>query len=50
MKIELKRDTIVRHKGGEILDVPEEEARRLMAFGLASAVRETPKKKTTVKK
>lgn len=49
MKIKLTRDTIVRHKGGEILEVSEEEGRRLIAFGLASAHEEKPKK-TTKKK
>lgn len=37
MKIQLTRDTIVRHKAGEILELPEEECRRLIAFGNASS-------------
>lgn len=43
MKIQLTRDTIVRHKAGEILELPEEECRRLIAFGNASPA---PEKKT----
>lgn len=35
MKVVLKRDTIVRHGAGEILDLPEVEAKRLIAFGNA---------------
>lgn len=49
MKIQLERDTIVRHKAGEVLELPEEECRRLMAFGLASPVAEEPKKTTRKK-
>lgn len=45
MTIRLTRDTIVRHKGGEILEVTEEEGRRLIALGLASCEEEKPKKK-----
>lgn len=44
MKIKLTRDTIVRHKGGEILEVSNEEGRRLIAFGLASEAEDQPKK------
>ncbi len=44
MKVELKHDTIVRHKQGEILDLPKEEAGRLIALGTASAVKEETKK------
>lgn len=50
MKIKLTRDTIVRHKGGEILDVSEEEGRRLIAFGLASLQTDEEKPKKNTKK
>lgn len=49
MKIQLTRDTIVRHKAGEILELPEEECRRLIAFGNASEVVEEKKTKKTKK-
>lgn len=49
MKIRLARDTVVLHKGGELLEVPAEEGRRLIAFGLASEVKEEKAKKTTKK-
>lgn len=45
MKVKLTRDTIVRHKAGEILDVAPEEARRLIAFGNAAEEKETAPKK-----
>ena len=38
MKVELKRDTIVRFSKGTVLEVSEEEASRLIAFGNAVAV------------
>lgn len=44
MKVRLKRDTIVRHKAGEILELPEAEGRRLIAFGLAAVEEEKPKR------
>lgn len=45
MKVELKRDTIVRFSKGAVLEVSEEEASRLIAFGNAVAVeKEEPKK------
>lgn len=46
MKIQLKRDAIVRHKAGEVLELPETESRRLIAFGSAVPVDEEPKKTT----
>lgn len=52
MKIELKRDTIVRFSKGTVLEVSEKEASRLIAFGNAVAVKE-PKletKKTETKR
>jgi len=52
MKIELTHDTSVRYPKGTILDLPEEEAKRLMCFNNAVAVEEEakPKKATTRKK
>lgn len=56
MKVELKHDTIVRFPKGTVLEVSEEEAHRLIAFGNAvmvekavSAPTETAAKKTTKK-
>ena len=43
MKVVLKRDTIVRHKAGEVVEVSEEEAKRLLAYNLAE-VKKTTKK------
>ena len=40
MKVTLARDTSVRMKKGTVIDVTEEEAKRLFAFHLAT---ETPK-------
>lgn len=45
MKIKLKHDTIVRFPKDTVLDVSEEEAKRLIAFGNAEKVEEKPKKK-----
>lgn len=45
MKVELKRDTVVRFSKGTVLEVSEEEASRLIAFGNAVAVKE-PKPET----
>lgn len=45
MKVKLTRDTAVRHKGGEVLEVTAEEGRRLIAFGLASEAKEEKTKK-----
>lgn len=56
MKVELKHDTIVRFPKGTVLEVSEEEAHRLIAFGNAVMVEkavsgptETAAKKTTKK-
>jgi hypothetical protein len=48
MKVELLHDTVVRFQKGEILEVSEEEGKRLIAFGNAKPVKE-PAKKTTKK-
>ena len=45
MKVELKHDTIVRFSKGTILEVSEQEASRLIAFGNAVKVKE-PEEKT----
>lgn len=55
MKVTLTQDTRVRFSAGTVLEVPAEEAERLIAFSLAEAVKEEkqPKpvaKKTTAKK
>lgn len=50
MKIKLLHDTIVRHKAGEVIEVEEAEAKRLMAFNNAvkvEAKEEKPKKKAS---
>lgn len=48
MKIKLKRDTLVRHQSGTVLEVSDAEARRLIALGNAESVaEEEPKPKTT---
>lgn len=46
MKVILTRDTTVRMKKGTIVDVPEEEAKRLKAFGNAEDVPKQTKKGT----
>ena len=38
MKVELKRDTIVRFPKGTVLEVSDEEAARLIAFGNAVVI------------
>lgn len=45
IKIELLRDTIVRHPKGTVVEVTEEEAKRLIAFGNGKKA-EAPKKAT----
>lgn len=45
-RVRLTRDTSVRHKAGEILEVTAEEGRRLIAFGLAKEEPKRKKKKT----
>jgi len=48
MKIKLTRDTIVRFEAGKVLDVSEEEAKRLFAFKNAvPAEEEKPAPKKT---
>lgn len=44
MKVKLTRDTIVRFPADTILEVADEEGKRLMAFGNATEVK--PEKKT----
>lgn len=43
MKIKLLRDTVVRFQGGTVIEVSEEEAKRLIAFRNAEPVKETKK-------
>ena len=43
MKVMIKRDTLVRVSAGEILELPETEAKRLMVLGNAEAVEEKKK-------
>lgn len=45
MKIELTKDTAVRFAKGTVLEVTEEEARRLMMLRNAKEVTEKKKKK-----
>lgn len=46
MKIRLLHDAAVRFPAGTVLDVPEGEAKKLIAFNNAEeAKKETPKKK-----
>lgn len=44
MKVRLLHDASVRHSQGEILEVSEKEAARLIAFRNAEAVEETAEK------
>lgn len=51
MKIKLTHDTIVRFPAGSVLEVSEEEAKRLMAFSNAvPAEAEKPAEKPKAKK
>lgn len=51
MKVKITHDTLVRFPMGAILDLPEEEAKRLMSLGNAeTVVEEKPKKASTRKK
>lgn len=51
MKVEIKRDTIVRFGKGSVIEVADEEGKRLISFGNAAEVKEEPKpKKKTTKK
>lgn len=47
MTVKLVHDTLVWHKQGEILELPEKEGRRLIAFGNALPVEEKKEKKKT---
>ena len=50
MKIKLTHDTSVRFRKGDVLEVEEAEAKRLIAFNNAVQEKEEePKKKTTKK-
>lgn len=44
MKVEILRDTLVRVNKGAVIEVPEAEGRRLMAFHNAVEVKEPAKK------
>ena len=46
MIVKLVHDTLVWHKQGEILELPEKEGRRLIAFGNALPEEKKEKKKT----
>ena len=55
MKVEILRDTVVRHPKGEIVEVSEQEAARLIVFGNAKKVEvkaeaPAPAKKPAAKK
>lgn len=55
MKVRTLRDNVLTlNKKGTILDIPENEARRLLFIGVVEEVKEEPKrepaKKTTTKK
>lgn len=52
MKVEIKRDTIVRFGKGSVIEVADEEGKRLISLGNAAEVKEKPKpkKKETKKK
>lgn len=50
MKVKIKRDTIVRFGKGSVIEVTDKEGKRLISFGNAEKVKETPKKKETKKK
>lgn len=50
MKVKLTRDTAVKLLKGEVVEVTEQEARRLVAFRLAEEVKETKKKAAPKKK
>lgn len=47
MKVKLKRDTSVRFSAGTVLEVSDQEASRLVAFGNAELVEEKPKEPET---
>lgn len=44
MLVKLLHDTIVRLKEGTVIELPEEEAKRLMAFGNAQKEKKETKK------
>lgn len=39
MKVKIKRDTIVRFAGGSVIDVADEEGKRLISLGNAEEVK-----------
>lgn len=49
MKIKLTHDTVVRFRQGDVLEVEEAEAKRLIAFNNAVEVEEAPKPKPVKK-
>lgn len=49
MKVKLTRGTAVRLPAGTVVDVPENEAKRLQAFGLAVEVKKPAAKKAPKK-
>lgn len=50
MKVQLLRDTRIKHKAGEIVEVSPEEAQFLVSVHSAEIVAEEPAKKTPKKK
>lgn len=50
MKVRLIQSTAVRYEEGTVVDVTEQEAKRLIAFNLATVEAEKPKAKKTTKK
>lgn len=50
MTVELLRDTIVKFPQGTVLEVSEEEGKRLMAFNNAKPVEKSAPKKAAKKK
>ena len=50
MKVKLTHDTSVRYPMGTVLDLPEEEAKRLISLNNAEVMTEEKPKKTATKK
>lgn len=50
MKVRLIHSTVVRFEEGTVVDVTEQEAKRLIAFNLAKVEEEKPKAKKSTKK
>lgn len=50
MKIQIKRDALVCFGAGSVIEVPDEEGRRLISLNNAAEIKEEPKKETKKKK